>query len=542
MATGDGRLMTIKPSHQRDARQVAGLAVLGVIGALVTIALLSIILGATVTTDGQGEWRASLETVQRVTLFTLWQAFLSLVLSVLLAIPVALALDNLPAFFGRRLVLLVFTIPLALPVIVAVMALLELLGRNGLLAQGMNALGVNWRPDIYGLSGILIAHVFFNMPLAVRIILQRFDAIAQEQWKLAESLRFSAWHRFRLMQWPALLSVLPGVSSLIFLLCLGSYAIILVLGGGPQATTLQVAIYQALSLDFDISRAAILTFVQLGITMILLWTLPNMPVIPVQNMTGGTRRYHRLSLHSRIAGTSVIVFAAASIALPLAAIVLSGLAANHGKLLADPLLWQALATSFAIGVTSALLAVSAAWALSAASHSYGKNRSSFAGVLASVPLALLAVPSLVLGVGWFLFALKTGLPYSIAPLLIVLANAMMALPFAMQILSPKLHDNFNAHDRLASSLGMTTMARLRLIDLPVMRPALVTAALFAFALSLGDLGVVTLFGADQILTLPALIFQKMGSYRSHDAAGIALYLALLTALLTYLAMKAERHD
>jgi thiamine transport system permease protein len=59
---------------------------------------------------------------------------------------------------------------------------------------------------------------------------------------------------------------------------------------------------------------------------------------------------------------------------------------------------------------------------------------------------------------------------------------------------------------------------------------------------LGDLGVVTLFGADQLLTLPALIYQKMGSYRSADAAGLALYLAVLTGLITYVALKAENRE
>ena len=530
-------MMPALPTKQRDSRQIAGITALALIVLLVAMAL-----SATVLAGWQGDWTSNLDTVGHITLFTLWQAILSLILSLCFAIPVALALDDLQLFFGRRLVLLLFTIPLALPVIVAVLALLTLLGRNGALSQLTQISGFDWKPDIYGLSGILIAHVFFNMPLAVRMILIRFEAIPQELWKLGESLGLSAWDRFRILQWPTLLAILPGLCGLIVLLCVGSYTIILVLGGGPQATTLQVAVYQALSFDFDITRAAMLTLAQLGVTIILLWSVPNMPMIQTQRGLGFMRRYHQTTTLVRTLSVLLVSIACLFIALPLGAVALSGLRSNHEKLLVDPLLWRAVSTSIAIGLLSALLSVGAAWALSAASYSYAKHHSPFAAVFRSIPLALLAIPSLILGIGWFLVVIKTGLPLTIAPLLIVLANAMMALPFAIQFIQPKLFETFDTSDRLAQSLGLAGMTRLHIIDLPVMRPAFMTAGLFAFALSLGDLGVVTLFGTEQILTLPALIFQKMGSYRSNDAAGLALYLAILTGLMTYLAMKAERND
>jgi thiamine transport system permease protein len=526
------------PYSQTGARQTAGLIALSAIGVLVVIAL-----GATVLSGWQGDWASGFGIVRRVTVFTLWQALLSLAISLAIAIPIALALDNLPKFAGRRMVLLLFTIPLALPVIVGVMALLALLGRNGTLSQLAQTLGLGWKPDIYGLSGILIAHVFFNMPLAVRMILQGFEAIAQNQWKLAESLRFSAWDRFVLLQWPVLKEILPGIVSLIFLLCVGSYTIILVLGGGPQTTTLQVAIYQALSFDFDITRAALLTLAQLGLTFALLLALPHAPAFHIQSAVQSARRYHQVTDIQRVSSALLISIGAALVALPLVVILVSGLVANHAALLRQPQLWQALGTSLVIGLLSAALALCAAWALSNAAYAYQNAQSSLAARLVrSVPLAMLAIPSLVLGVGWFLFALKTGLPLKSAPLFIVLANAMMALPFAMQILQPKLHEHFSANDRLALSLGLTGTTRLKLIDLPVMRRPLITAGLFAFALSLGDLGVITLFGSDQILTLPAFIYQKMGSYRTNDAAGLALYLALLTGIATFLALKAQHHE
>jgi len=60
---------------------------------------------------------------------------------------------------------------------------------------------------------------------------------------------------------------------------------------------------------------------------------------------------------------------------------------------------------------------------------------------------------------------------------------------------------------------------------------LATGFAFAMALSLGDLGVIALFGSDSIQTLPYLLLARMGSYRTADAAGLALLLGMVCLAL-----------
>ncbi len=155
------------------------------------------------------------------------------------------------------------------------------------------------RPDIYGLAGILIAHVFFNMPLTVRLLLKAFEEIPQEQWKLGESLGFGASGRIRHILWPVMRQSLPGTCGLVFLLCAGSYTIILVLGGGPSTTTLQVAIQQALSFDFDPAKASLLTLAQLALAGLVLAVIPKGQSL---FQTGGVsaRRFHQAGRVKRL--------------------------------------------------------------------------------------------------------------------------------------------------------------------------------------------------------------------------------------------------
>jgi thiamine transport system permease protein len=131
----------------------------------------------------------------------------------------------------------------------------------------------------------------------------------------------------------------------------------------------------------------------------------------------------------------------------------------------------------------------------------------------------------------------------LAPVMVVAVNAVMAMPFAIRAIRPAYDAASEQHERLCALLGIAGSNRFRLIDWPVLRRPLSTAFVFAMALSLGDLGVIALFGSDAVQTLPYLLLARMGSYRTADAAGLALLLGLLTlALMTFADRLGKKHD
>ena len=97
-----------------------------------------------------------------------------------------------------------------------------------------------------------------------------------------------------------------------------------------------------------------------------------------------------------------------------------------------------------------------------------------------------------------------------------------------------MRHSFLAHDRLAASLGLGGLDRLRLVEWPVLRSAILLAGLIAALVSLGDFGVVAFFGSEKFITLPLYLYQRLGSYRTSDAAGIALVLLVLCFALSLL--------
>ena len=473
--------------------------------------------------------------LRQVLKFTLWQATLSTLLSVGLALPVARALAR-RRFPGRAGLLRLLGLPMVTPAIVAVFGLVEVFGQHGWLGRLADALGWDGWPSLYGLSGILLAHVFFNLPLTVRLVLPLWRTIPGESWRLASQLGLSSWMIWRLLEWPLLRQALPGVAGLVFMLCFTSFAVVLTLGGGPAATTLEVAIYQALRFDFELSRAALLALLQMSICLVLvLWLQTTAKMQTVESLSGVQQA--RPDVHSRPGLLLDAVFIGVCglvLLLPLAAVLWGGLSGPWSTVLSDPGLWQAAWRSLWIALIAALIAVILAWALASGGCELRlrQQRRRWADLLELGGSLTLAVPMLVLGTGWFIL-LQTRIDVLAAGLWLVLPlQAMLVLPFALRLLAPPLVQTAQRYDRLCASLGLSGRRRWRWVEWPLLRRPLGLALALSAALAVGDLGAIALFGVEQTKTLPLLLYQRLASYQI-AAAGVTALLLLLLALLLF---------
>ncbi len=459
---------------------------------------------------GPGDWQA--------VRFTLWQALLSASFSVVLALPVAKALAR-KRFAGRGLLVTLLGAPFILPVIVAVMGLIAVFGQAGLVNAVLAAFGLP-KIDIYGLHGVVLAHVFFNLPLAVRMLLSAWQAVPAEHFRLVASLGLTARAQWRVIDWPLIARVAPGAFTVIFVICMTSFAVALTLGGGPRATTVELAIYQAMRFDFDLGRAAALAVLQLGLAL-----AAGLVALRVAGQSGfgagrdrEVPRWDGQGALARVWDGAWIAAAALFLLVPLAAVVLRGL---PGLLLirSDTLVAAGHSLSVALGSTALCMA----WALPLATRR---------GELVALPA--IAISPLVLGTGLFLILRPFVNPFDMALPVTGLVNALMALPFALRILRPEAEAVERDYGRLRATLRMTPWAWLRLVWLPRLRRPMGFAAGLTAALAMGDLGVIALFADPDRATLPLQVYRLMGSYQMEAAAGAALLLLCLSLGLFWL--------
>lgn len=481
----------------------------------VVVLVLMVTLGATVmvalhASIGRGLSPADLSAIR----FTVSQAIVSALVSVALAVPTARALAR-RRFFGRNILISLLGAPFLLPVIVAIIGLLSVFGRSGVLNQLLELIGLP-PISIYGFQGVVLAHVFFNLPLATRLILQGWLAVPSERYRLAATLN-APIHKF--IERPMLRQTVPGAFLVVFLICLTSFAVALTLGGGPRATTVELAIYQALRFDFDLGRAALLACIQFVIcagAALVAWQV----TLPDQFGAGLDRTVQRWDASSRW-DLVCLVGVALFLLVPLCMIVLRGAA---GLVDMPTQVWDAALRSIGIAVVAALLSVSMAVALA---HRGG-------GLVTAIGMLPLAASSLVIGTGLFLLVFPFIQPAQLALPITTLVNAIFALPFVLRIVAPAIDNAQSRYGRLADSLGLQGWARMRLLVLPRIRPQVGFAVGLAAALAMGDLGVIALFAGEAEATLPLVMYRLMGAYRMDQAASAALLLVAISFTLFWL--------
>ena len=139
----------------------------------------------------------------------------------------------------------------------------------------------------------------------------------------------------------------------------------------------------------------------------------------------------------------------------------------------------------------------------------------------------LAASPLMVGTGWFIIIYPLADPQYFALLVTALVNAIMALPFAVRVLVPGMRQSLVDYGRLNISLGLHGFLVWRIVLLPRIRTRLGFAAGLAAAMSVGDLGVITLFANPEWATLPLQMYRLMGSYQTTAASGAALILLVL---------------
>ncbi|MEH6737050.1 MAG: thiamine/thiamine pyrophosphate ABC transporter permease ThiP [Sulfitobacter sp.] len=501
----------------------------GISAALLVLALIAIALGAVLSRAeagaglGAGDWAAIR--------FTVLQALASSIISVFLAIPVARALAR-RRFVGRAALVTLLGAPFILPVIVAVLGLLTVFGRSGWANALLDFFGLP-SVSIYGFHGVVLAHVFFNLPLATRLLLQGWQNIPAERFRLVAQLRLTPRAMFSAVEMPMLKQIVPGALALVFAICLTSFAVALTLGGGPKATTIELAIYQAFRFDFDLGRAALLSVLQLilaGSMAVLALRL-----VPAIAVDGGLDRVMprwdaRAGLQ-RVADAVVIALAALFLLVPLTAVVLRGV---MGLPSMPSSVYQAAWVSIGVAGMSILLLL--VLALPMAGWVAGRKK----GGVEAVGLLGLSASPLMIGTGWFIVINPYADPFDFALPVTVLVNAMMALPFALRILVPPLRDTVQQYGRLSAMLGVTGWRLWRVLLIPRLRAQIGFAAGLTGALSMGDLGVIALFADPDRVTLPLQMVRLMGAYRMDAAAGAALVLLALSLGVFWICDKGGR--
>jgi putative spermidine/putrescine transport system permease protein len=161
------------------------------------------------------------------------------------------------------------------------------------------------------------------------------------------------------------------------------------------------------------------------------------------------------------------------------------------------------------------------------------SRLPFSDLLRVMFLLPMVVPAVVLGVGMQILYTRLGLASSY--LGVIVAHAVLCVPFVVVSVTASLGGIDSSVERAASSLGANPATVFRRITLPLAMPGVISGAVFAFATSLDEV-VITLFvaGPNQ-RTLARQMFASIRENISPAVAAAAFLLIIGTLCLAALA-------
>ncbi|MEX4067131.1 thiamine/thiamine pyrophosphate ABC transporter permease [Haemophilus influenzae] len=507
-------------------------------GGVVVISFIILFYGSALSSifalGGELQWRAWFtdDYLQHLILFSFGQALLSTVLSIFFGLLLARALFYKP-FLGKKWLLKLMSLTFVLPALVVIFGLIGIYGSSGWLAWLANLFGMSWQGHIYGLSGILIAHLFFNIPLAAQLFLQSLQSIPYQQRQLAAQLNLQGWQFVKLVEWSVFRQQCLPTFSLIFMLCFTSFTVVLTLGGGPQYTTLETAIYQAILFEFDLPKAALFAMLQFVFCLILFSLTSRFSLSNQNGLSNSNIWFEKPKSAVKIFHILVLLVFVFFLFSPVLNILISALSSsNLLTVWHNSQLWRALGYSLSIAPLSALLALTMAIALLLLSRRLEwLNYQKISQFIINAGMVILAIPILVLAMGLFLLLQDRDFSNIDLFIIVVFCNALSAMPFVLRILSAPFHNNMRYYENLCNSLGIVGWQRFYLIEWKTLRAPLRYAFALGLALSLGDFTAIALFGNQEFTSLPHLLYQQLGNYRNQDAAVTAGILLLLCGIL-----------
>jgi thiamine transport system permease protein len=447
--------------------------------------------------------------VHRVLWFTVWSAGLATVLSVVLGVPVAFVLHRLQ-FPGIGLLRTLVVLPFVLPTVVVGVAFRHLIAPSGPLG-GLHLDGTA--------AAIVAALVFFNVSVVVRTVGAFWEGLDRRTEEAAASLGAGPLRVFATVTLPGLLPGIASAASVVFLFCSTAFGVVLTMGGLRYANV-ETEIYLLTTQELDLTGAAALSVLQLVVIVALLSVTARTRRAQAPGRSSGQARRPRARDAALLVWCAVVV---AFLLTPLASLLLASLRTDggwsltsyrnlegtgDGSALLVPVT-TALWTSLRIAVVAATLALvlgcAVAFLVSRRRRSILGRRLS--GIFDGAFMLPLGVSAVTLGFGFLITLDHPPVDLRTSPLLIPIAQAMVALPLVVRTVAPVLRSIDERQREAAASLGAGPLRVLLAVDLPVAWRALLAATGFAFAVSLGEFGATSFLARDDNPTLPVVIYQ-----------------------------------
>lgn len=208
------------------------------------------------------------ESAVRALFLTLRTTTISTVVCAAIGLPVALLLAR-RRFPGRGVLETLVDLPIAVPPVVAGVALLLAFGRFGIVGRPLDALGIRIG---FTTTAVVLAQVFIACPFLIRAARAGFESVDPRLEHAARSLGAGPWRVFRTITVPVAMPSIAAGLVLAWARALSEFGATMIFAGNfPGRTqTLSLAVMTALESDLDTAVAvSVLSLVLAAAALVL---------------------------------------------------------------------------------------------------------------------------------------------------------------------------------------------------------------------------------------------------------------------------------
>ena len=468
----------------------------------------------------------------KIIFITFFQAFISSIVSCVIAITFALSLYRNKNSILIKIIVSLCGYCFVIPSILIVYSVIGLFGVNGFFNIYFNIYEIFNINTLFGLKAIILAHVLLNAPFATRIFYQNLNSIPKDYIEISNSMQLSFVANIIKIEWPILKQNLFSTFSIIFILCFLSFAIVMTLGGGPRTSNLEVAIYQSILYELNFNKAILLSIIQIFICLILLFfgfyklKGSNYFDYKINNFIHPSRKIFYIKYIDYL----IIIFFTSILFSPIIYIIIdfSKIFFNEKFFLKDYFI-IATKNSFILSFMTAIIVTCFGLFTSILLINFRKDIIK-QQILFSISSIILLISPIIMSLGYFIILGELRYFSLITYIIIIIINCIFLLPFAILILFTKLKNIFLNYEDLKNSYRLKDY-KFIIIIFPLIKNNLLYIFAFTTSISFGDFTVISFFKNETFETLPILLYKLISSYRFDEASFVAGFILVFSLMI-----------
>ena len=474
--------------------------------------------------------------------WTFQQAIYTTIIAIFLGLGGSYILNryNIP---GKSIIKNFLTVPFLLPSIAVLIGFLAIYDLN----------------FIFSYQGIILANLFYNLPLMIRLTEFGWQSLNPEYDLIAKSLGVSKIRYFRKVQLPHLLPTLLTASLLTFIYCFNSFAIVLVLGG-VQYQTLEVRIYSLVNTTLNYNQASALAIIQLVINILIIviyLRLSSKYQSQLQSFAFDRsllKKKRKIAWKEKLFASIVILFYTVVIfiicILPMLGVFYKSLISNYNNTISlknfnnlfngqinkylglstQAMITNSIVYAILVFIAAILLSLLLNFGLNYKISNSKKNHEVYYNIISMVVILPLMVSAITLIYSIFSLYNNTVL-FDNVSLVIVIAQTLIAFPFAYRIISTSRSNLSTELLQVGQSVGLSRMNVFFKIELPILIPSIIVAGLFSFAISLGEFASTNFVSRGSTATIPIGIYRLISTRHIPEASAFSSILIIITLIM-----------